>query len=153
VHVHALRIAFGTIISSAILEVANQFLLRGIDGDDRCWACAAMTFESMYSNWAFRSGFASPFPNDQSSRPVPTRLKKTSSRRTPRRSWSRRRVCRIRASVRACGLRPMSIGRRSGLATAYAKEVRIIDKVALVMSAITWKRSSLGAFRMSTIAV
>src|SRR5262249_10576064 len=30
---------------------------------------------------------ASPFPNDQSSRPVPTRLKKTSSRRTPRRSW------------------------------------------------------------------
>ena len=33
VHVHALRIAFGTIISSAILEVANQFLL-GVDGDD-----------------------------------------------------------------------------------------------------------------------
>jgi hypothetical protein len=34
VHVHALRIAFGTIIGSAILEVANQFLLLGVDGDD-----------------------------------------------------------------------------------------------------------------------
>ena len=30
VHVHALRIAFGTIIGSAILEVANQFFLLGI---------------------------------------------------------------------------------------------------------------------------
>jgi len=34
VHVHALRIAFGAIISSSILEVANQFLLLGVDGDD-----------------------------------------------------------------------------------------------------------------------
>ena len=34
VHVHALRIAFGTIISSAILKLPNQFLLLGIDGDD-----------------------------------------------------------------------------------------------------------------------
>ena len=35
VHVHAPWIAFRTIISSAILEIANQLLFLGVDGDDR----------------------------------------------------------------------------------------------------------------------
>ena len=35
VHVHALRIAFRTIVGSAILEVADQLLLLRVDGDDR----------------------------------------------------------------------------------------------------------------------
>src|SRR5580700_5648806 len=61
VHVHALRIAFGTIISSAILEVANQsFFLVSTEMTGCCWACAAMTFALMYSNWAFRSGCFEP---------------------------------------------------------------------------------------------
>ena len=34
VHVDAPRITFGAIIGSAILEVADQFLLLGVDGDD-----------------------------------------------------------------------------------------------------------------------
>ena len=35
VHVHALRVALGTIISSAVLEVADQLFLLRVDGDDR----------------------------------------------------------------------------------------------------------------------
>ena len=61
VHVHALWIAFWTIISSAILEVADQLLLLRVDGDDGLRrACAAMTFALICSNWALRSGCREP---------------------------------------------------------------------------------------------
>ena len=35
VHLHAPRIALGTIVASAVLVVADQLLLLGVDGDDR----------------------------------------------------------------------------------------------------------------------
>jgi hypothetical protein len=32
---------------------SNRKANEGSKPPDRCWACAAMTFELMYSNWAF----------------------------------------------------------------------------------------------------
>src|SRR3984893_18040017 len=60
VHVHVQRAAFGPIIRAAVLEVADQLLLLGVDRDDglACWA--AITCALMCSNWALRSGWLAP---------------------------------------------------------------------------------------------
>ena len=61
VHVDAPRIAFRTIVGSAVLEVAEQLLLLRIDGDDGLLrAVVATTFALMCSNWALRSGWCEP---------------------------------------------------------------------------------------------
>jgi hypothetical protein len=82
--------------------------------------CLAVFAERRYPRFGrvFASD-ASPFPNDQSSRPVPTRLKKTPPAwLRDARGGRRRRICRTRASIRACGPQPTSTD--DGSISAYA---------------------------------